>query len=133
MVPLVTTVDDADSRTFDEVLVLYIACAKLPDGVVDEAEGKRILELTHRHTQGLAEHYAEQALADVAKTFADAGGPAEQLSMVVASAEHLAEALDEDAKVQLIEELRTIAKADGVNSEVEHDFVDAAAKTLGVG
>ncbi len=133
MVSLVTTVDDADSRTFDEVLVLYIACAKFPDGEVDEAEGKRILELTHRHTQGLAEHYAEQALADVAKAFAEAGGPAEQLTMLVESAEHLAEALDEAAKVQLVEELRTIAKANGVDTEAEHDFVDAAAKTLGVG
>ncbi len=132
MVAPVTTVDDADSRTFDAVLTLYIACAKFPDGEVDEAESQRILELTRQHSRGLAEHYAEQALADVAKAFAGAASPQEKLSMLVEAAEHLAEALDEASKVQLVAELRTIAEADGHDSQAEHDFVDAAAKTLGV-
>lgn len=126
-----TTVDNADSRTFDAVLMLYIACAKLPDGALDEREGARILSLVHRHTEGLAHGYAEQAVEDVAGKLAAAESPQAQLAMVVQAAEDLAVTLDADSKATLVDELRSIARADGENDPAELDFVEAVAKTLG--
>jgi len=128
----VTTVDDADSRTFDAVLVLYIACSKLPDNLLDEAQGARILALTEAHTAGLAHGYAERALSDVSKSLVAAGSPAAQLKMVVEAAELLSKALGDEAKRSLVAELRSIAVADGQYTGAEQDFVTAAAKTLGV-
>lgn len=132
MVRGVTTVDDADSGTFDAVLMLYIACAKLPDGAVDEREASRILDLARAHTAGLAPGYAEQAVDDMVKALADADGPEAQLKLVVGAAERAARFLDDDAKDNLVAELRSIARADGENTTAELDFVHAAAKTLGV-
>ena len=127
-----TTVDDADSRTFDAVLVLYIACSKFPDNDLDEAQAAKILALTEAHTAGLAHGYAERALSDVSQSMSAAGTPEKQLSMVVEAAEHLAAALDVEAKRDLVRELRTIASADGQYTGAERSFVEAAAKTLGV-
>ena len=127
-----TTVDDADSRTFDAVLVLYIACSKLPDNLLDEAQGARILALTEAHTAGLAHGYAERALSDVSKSLVAAGSPDAQLKMVVEAAELLSKALGDEAKRSLVAELRSIAVADGQYTGAEQDFVTAAAKTLGV-
>lgn len=128
----VTTVDDADSRTFDAVLVLYIACSKLPDDNLDEAQAARILALTEAHTSGLAHGYAERALSDVSKALVAAGSVDAQLEMVVEAAELLGKVLDDDAKRSLVDELQSIAAADGAYTGAEQDFVKAAAKTLGV-
>lgn len=132
MVPAVTTVEDADSKTFDAVLMLYIACAKLPDGRLDEKEAARILELTRSHTKGLAEGYAEQAVEDVARTLGQTAGAPAQLALVVEAAERVRRNLDDDAKADLVGELRSIARADGERNAAETDFVEAVAKTLGV-
>ena len=133
MVPAVTTVDDADSGTFDAVLMLYIACAKLPDGTLDEREAQRILELTRAHTKGLSESYAMQAVEDVAHTLGQAEGPEAQLKLVVEAAQRVHRNLDDDVKANLVDELRSIARADGENASAELAFVEAVAKTLGVG
>ncbi len=132
MVRDVTTVDDADSGTFDAVLMLYIACAKLPDGALDEREAARVLHLARAHTQGLAHGYAEQAVEDVAKVLGQADGPDAQLKLVVDAAQRASRNLDDDAKDSLVAELRSIARADGENTSAELDFVHAVAKTLGV-
>jgi uncharacterized tellurite resistance protein B-like protein len=132
MVPAVTTVEDADSKTFDAVLMLYIACAKLPDGRLDEKEAARILELTRVHTKGLADGYAEQAVEDVAHTLGQAADAQAQLQLVVEAAERVRRNLDDDVKANLVGELRSIARADGERDVAEADFVEAVAKTLGV-
>ncbi|MBV1857694.1 MAG: TerB family tellurite resistance protein [Nannocystaceae bacterium] len=126
-----TMVDDADSGTFDAVLMLYIACAKLPDGALDEREAARILDLGRAHTKGLAHGYAEQAVED-GKVLGQAEGPAAQLQLVVDAAQRASRNLDDDAKESLVAELRSIARADGENTSAELDFVHAVAKTLGV-
>lgn len=127
-----TTVEDADSKTFDAVLMLYIACAKLPDGRLDEKEAARILELARGHTQGLAGGYAEQAVEDVAHTLGRAADAQAQLALVVEAAERVRRNLDDDVKANLVGELRSIARADGDRDAAETDFVEAVAKTLGV-
>lgn len=127
-----TTVDDADSGTFDAVLMLYIGCAKLPDGELDEREAARILDLARAHTKGLAPHYAEQAVEDVSKALGQAADPQAQLKLVVDAAQRASRNLDNDAKASLVAELRSIARADGVNTSAEFDFVHAVAQTLGV-
>ena len=127
-----TTVDDADSGTFDAVLMLYIACAKLPDGELDEREGARILHLARAHSKGLAQHYAEQAVEDVAKQLGQAKDPQAQLKLVVDAAERAARNLDDEAKSDLVAELRSIARSNGRVESAELDFVHAVAKTLGV-
>ena len=132
MVPAVTTVEDADSKTFDAVLMLYIACAKLPDGRLDEKEAARILELTRGHTQGLADGYAEQAVEDVAHALGQAADAQAQLALVVEAAQRVRRNLDDDVKANLVGELRSIARADGERDAAESDFVEAVAKTLGV-
>lgn len=129
----VTTVDDADSATFDAVLLLYVGCAKLPDGRLAEQEAQRILQLTRKHTEGLAAGYAEQAIEDVVHTLAQAAEPQAQLKLVVEAAQRARRFLDDEAKLELVDELRSIARADGHNERAELDFVDAVAKTLGVG
>lgn len=132
MVPGVTTVDAADSGTFDAVLTLYVGCAKLADGRLDESEGKRILELARKHSGGLGSAYAVQALRDVVHMMAGARTTEAQLERVVDAAERVAERLDADTKAGIVGELKSIAQADGENTEAEMDFVAAVAKTLGV-
>ena len=127
-----STVDDADSATFDAVLTLYLACSKLPDGDLDDEQARRILELTRQHTAGLAPHYGERALHDAAEALSRAATPQAKLALVVAAAEHLADALDRVAKEELVAELGSIAVADGSYTAPERDFVEAVAKTLGV-
>ena len=127
-----TTVEAADAGTFDAVLLLYIACAKLPDGQLDEREAARILQLAHAHTEGLAEGYAEQAVEDVSRSLGQAGGPDAQLKLVVDAAERVKRNLDDAVKANLVDELRSIARADGTNNAAELQFVEAVAKTLGV-
>ncbi len=126
-----TTVANADAKTFDAVLMLYLACAKLPDGELDADEGARILRLTQQHTQALAAGYAEQALADVARTLAEAGSPEAQLGLVHDAATHLAGALSDGGKAQVVADLRSIANANGSDTD-ERGFLHAAARTLGV-
>lgn len=132
MVPVVTTVEDADSKTFDAVLMLYIACAKLPDGRLDEKEAARILELARAHTRGLTDGYATQAVEDVARTLGQATDAQAQLALVVEAAERVGRNLDDDVKANLVGELRSIARADGERDAAESNFVEAVAKTLGV-
>ena len=127
-----TTVEAADAGTFDAVLLLYIACAKLPDGQLDEREAARILQLVRNHTEGLAEGYAELAVEDVARTLGQATDVDAQLTLVVDAAERVKRNLDDDVKANLVDELRSIARADGSNNEAELLFVEAVAKTLGV-
>ncbi len=132
MVRDVTTVDNADSDTFDAVLLLYIACAKLPDGTLDEREAARILHLTRSHSEGLAEGYAEQAVEDVSKRLGQAETPQAQLQLVVDAATRANRNLDDDAKADLVAELRSVARSDGRTTHEELAFVHAVEKTLGV-
>lgn len=127
-----TTVDDADSRTFEAVVLLYLASGKLPDGDLSEAEGQRILELVHRHTERLAPSYGERVVTDVAARLTALDDPQHRLAAVVEAAEHLAGALTRSARQGIADELRSIARADGRVSPHERDFVEAVAKTLGV-
>lgn len=112
--------------------MLYIACAKLPDGTLDEREAERILHLTRAHSKGLAEGYAEQAVEDVAHALGQATEPQDQLKLVVDAAHRVAKNLDDEAKADLVAELRSIARSDGRTTSAELDFVHAVAKTLGV-
>lgn len=132
MVPAVTTLDQADSQTFEAVVLLYIASSKLPDGDLADKEAKRVVTLTARHAAELAPGYAEQVVHDVAAGLAASTDIDQRLAKVVKAAEHLATALDDDAKRTLVDELKSIARADGVVTDNESAFVDAAAKTLGV-
>ncbi|MEM6293342.1 MAG: TerB family tellurite resistance protein [Myxococcota bacterium] len=126
-----TTPANADAKTFDAVLMLYLACAKLPDGELDTDEGARILRLTQQHTQALAAGYAEQAVRDVAQTLAAADSPEAQLGLVNDAATHLAATLSADGKAQVVADLRSIAKSDGSDAD-ERGFLRAVVRTLGV-
>ncbi len=127
-----TTVEHSDSETFEAVIVLHLASGKLPDGDLSDAEAKRIVELTASHTASLSPEYGVQVVGDVARSLAATGDPAKTLARVVQAAEHLRDHLSPEAKRGLIDDLRSIASADGVVTGAERDFVEAAAKTLDV-
>ena len=80
----------------------------------------------------MAERYAERAVEHVARTLGQAADVDAQLALVVAAAERVRRNLDDDVKANLVGELRSIARADGANNEAELQFVEAAAKALGV-
>lgn len=127
-----TTVDDADSGTFEAVILLYLACSKLTDGDLDDAEAGRILELVREHTPKLAASYGESVVADVAARLAELTEPTALLSAIVDAAEQVSDALSPAAKVGIVEDLESITAADGEVSSAERDFVAAVAKTFGV-
>ncbi|MCA9651164.1 MAG: TerB family tellurite resistance protein [Myxococcales bacterium] len=127
-----TTVKDADSRTFEAVILLYLACSKLPDGDLDEAEAHRILELTRRHTRELAPSYGERVVAQVSAELAQPHDAESRLAKVVEAAELLGRTLSERAKHELVDELTSIVAADGTLSSRERHFVRAVAKTFGL-
>lgn len=127
-----TTVEHADSRTFEAAVLLYLACSKLPDGDLADAEASRVLELTRRHTSGLAESYGTQVVADVAAKLAAAPDSAASLAQVVDAAEILAKALDGKSKREFVDELKSIANADGNMLPQERSFIDAVAQTFGL-
>lgn len=127
-----TTVEDANSQTFEAVVLLYVAASKLPDGDLDDSEAARILALTGKHTEGLSGAYAERVVADAAAALAAESEPSQRLAKVVAAAEHIAQTLSQSAKAELVDELQSIVDADGVETSQERAFVDAAARTFGV-
>lgn len=127
-----TTVDDADSRTFEAVILLYLACSKLPDDELSEAEAERILVLAHRHTAGLAPSYAEQVVQGVAAELAGLSDVDARLARVAQAAELVGRTLSVDAKEALVDELRSIARADGTVTPGEREFVRAVAQTFGL-
>lgn len=132
MLLYVNEVATSDTATFEAVVLLYLSSSRLPDDELGDAEARRILSLTRRHTEGLAPGYAEQVLRDVSARLAAAREPAGRLGLVVGAAEHLRDHLSPEAAAALVDELRSIIRADGQITQSERDFVAAAARTLGV-
>ncbi len=127
-----TTVDDADSQTFEAVVLMYVASSKLPDGDLAETEAARILDLTREHTPGMSPAYATTVVADVCQRLASAQDVDARLAMVVAGAERIAKTLSMEAKRDLVQELRTIVESDGTQTQQEQEFVEAVAQTFGL-
>jgi uncharacterized tellurite resistance protein B-like protein len=123
---------EEDSQTFEAIVLLYLAVAKLPDGQLDRAEAARIVALTATHARGLSVKYVEQVIKDVSAEFAAHPDDAGRLGLVVAAAEHVAQTLAPPAKSALVDELHHLAGANGKVTDEERAFVDAIAKTLGV-
>lgn len=130
MLPRVTTVEHADSQTFEAVVLLMLACGKLPDGELAQAEAQRVLELTRAYSEGLAEGYPEQVVREAAEKLAACDGPPALLALVERAAQHAAASLDEQAQAEVLDALRSIATADGTVEEEEHGFIEAVARTF---
>ncbi len=123
---------DAELATFEAVLLLYLACAKLTDGDLDPREAETIVTRARAQVPELAPSYADKVLATVAVEFAQLPDIDTRLRRVVLAAERVAEGLSDEAQRAVIEDLIEIADADGETSSAERDFVLAAAKTFGI-
>lgn len=123
---------DAELATFEAVLLLYLACAKLTDGDLDPREAETIVKRARAQVPELAPSYADKVLATVAVEFAQLPDIDTRLRRVVLAAERVAEGLSDEAQRAVIEDLIEIADADGETSSAERDFVLAAAKTFGI-
>lgn len=123
---------DAELATFEAVLVLYLACAKLTDGDLDPGEAKTIVERARARVPELTPSYADSVVAEVAKDLAELPDTQTRLRRVVLSAERIAEGLSAEQQRAVVQDLIEISEADGHTSAEERDFVVAAARTFGV-
>lgn len=114
------------------IALIFVACARLGDGELVEAELTRIVTRVGQWMPGASEAQLREVLATAIEQFRAAPDPAAQLQLVDAAASRLVELMAAPERERVVTELIGLAHADGSVEAGETDFVFAVARTLGV-
>ncbi len=114
------------------IALIFVACARLGDGELVEAEMTRIVERVGQWMPGASEDELREALAQGVEQFRAGPDATAQLELVRAAASRLAERLAAPDRERIVTELIGLVYADGSVDVGETDFVLAVARTLGV-
>ena len=114
------------------IALIYVACARLGDGELVEAELVRIVERVGQWMPGASEDQLREVIARGIEQFQAAPDERAQLQLVEASAERLHEVLAAQDRERVVTELIGLVQADGAVDVGETDFVLAVARALGV-
>ena len=114
------------------IALIYVACARLGDGELVEAELVRIVERVGQWMPGASEDQLREVIARGIEQFQAAPDERTQLQLVEASAERLHEVLAAQDRERVVTELIGLVQADGAVDVGETDFVLAVARALGV-
>lgn len=121
--------DDVDPAA---IAFLFVACARMADDELSEAEVVRIVERVAQWMPGATREQLHAELARAVELFGDAPDRAAQQALVVVTAERLAELLAAPERERLVTELIGLSYADGKVEIGEIDFVLLVAERLGV-
>lgn len=114
------------------IAFLFVACARLGDGVVSEPEVVRIVERVAQWMPGASLEQLRAELARALELFRSAPDRAAQQALVHATTERLRERLAAPERERLVTELIGLSQADGQVDVGETDFVFAVADRLDV-
>ena len=123
------TWDDVDPAA---IAFLFVACARLADGVLSEVEVVRIVERVAQWMPGATTEDIHAELERAVSLFRDAPDATAQQALVLATAERLRELLGPPERERLVTELIGLAYADGEVDLGETDFVLTVARALDV-
>ncbi|MFO7565039.1 MAG: TerB family tellurite resistance protein [Enhygromyxa sp.] len=114
------------------IAFLFVACARLGDGVLSEPELVRIVERVAQWMPGATLEQLRAELERGIELFRDAPDRAAQEALVGATTKRLREQLAAPERERLVTELIGLSYADGELDVGEADFVLTVAETLDV-
>ena len=114
------------------IALIYLACARLGDGELVEAELERIVTRIAQWMPGAEQAELRQVLGTAVDQFRAAPDASAQLQLVEAAASRLATVLAAPERERVVTELIGLVQADGAVDVGETDFVLAVARKLGV-
>jgi uncharacterized tellurite resistance protein B-like protein len=114
------------------IAFLFVACARLADGELSEAEVVRIVERVAQWMPGATREQLRGELERALALFHDAPDETAARALVVATAERLRERLAAPERERLVTELIGLSYADGELDIGETDYVLAVAELLDV-
>jgi uncharacterized tellurite resistance protein B-like protein len=129
MYSTVNTWDEVDPAA---IAFLFVACARMADGVLSEAEVVRIVERVAQWMPGATTQELHNQLERAVTLFQSGPDQVAQQALVVATADRLRDLLAAPERERLVTELIGLAYADGEVDVGETDFVLTVARRLDV-
>ncbi len=114
------------------IAFLFVACARMADDSLSEAEVVRIVERISQWMPGASRAQVHGALERAVELFRSAPDRAAREALVVVTAERLGELLAAPERERLVTELIGLSYADGEVDVGETDFVLSVARKLDV-
>jgi uncharacterized tellurite resistance protein B-like protein len=125
----VSTWDDVDPAA---IAFLFVACARMADDVLSEAEVVRVVERVAQWMPGGTREQIHAELEKAVSLFRSAPDHVAVQALVIATAERLHERLEVSERERLVTELIGLSQADGEVDVGETEFVLTVAKCLDV-
>jgi uncharacterized tellurite resistance protein B-like protein len=114
------------------IAFLYVACARMADGELSEAEVVRIVERVSAWMPGASTEQIHETLEHAVALFREAPDGRSRQELVEVTAERLHELLAAEERERLVTELIGLVYADGKVDVGETDYVLAVAGILDV-
>lgn len=118
------------AATLDALAYLYIAFGHAPDEVLTPEEMRTLAEHLGAWLPEAEQNTVGAALKTAVATYKGLGSPREKLQRALESAKSLASSVPEKQHAQILEDLQSIARADGTVSREERSLMEAVAKVL---
>jgi uncharacterized tellurite resistance protein B-like protein len=114
------------------IAFLYLACGRIGDGELVEAELIRIVERIGQWMPGATREQLHEVLGKATELLRSAPDEVALAELVEVTAERLHDVLAEQERERLVTELIGLVQADGDVDIGETDFVLAVARKLGI-
>jgi uncharacterized tellurite resistance protein B-like protein len=121
--------DDVDPSA---IAFLFVACARMADDSLSEAEVVRIVERVGQWMPGATLEQVHDEIGRAVTLFKDAPDRTAEQALVTVTAERLRDLLPAPERERLVTELIGLSYADGEVDVGETDFVLTVAQQLGV-
>ena len=121
------------AATLDALAYLYIAFGHAPDEVLTPEEMHTLADHLGAWLPEDERPSVGDALKAAVATYKGLGSPREKLQRALESAKSLATSVPAEEHAQILEDLQSIARADGTVAREERSLMDAVAKMLAAG
>ena len=122
-----------DATTIDALAYLYIAFGHAPDEILTPEEMRTLSQRLQAWTPDEDLEPIGDALKRAVATYKSIEAPRDRLARALEQAQILAGAVSPDKLPRILEDLESIAQADGTVTREEDSFIEAIRKVLGVG
>jgi succinate dehydrogenase/fumarate reductase flavoprotein subunit len=116
--------------TLDALAFLYIAFGHAPDEVLTPEEMRTLAEHLGAWVPEAEQNAVGAALKQAVAAYRKLGSPRDKLQRALESAKSLAIAVPTQQHAQILEDLQSIARADGTVSREERSLMEAVGKIL---
>ena len=124
--------NDPDEHTLRAIGLLYLVCAHGSDDDLHEAERDTIVHKIEGRIVSSTEETVAESVRNAVQLYKAQPNAAAIASAVHEAAAWLATRLSLPDRKQVVEDLADVARADGVVSSPERDFILDASRTFGV-